>query len=71
MYLVGWFLQLAGLGCLQINLEVKSSAYLNIRKGTKNFPVGQMSELGGRGYGFGCDLLTLFLRFNCFFGVFH
>jgi hypothetical protein len=48
-----------------------TSAYLNVRKGTKFFPVGQEWELGGRWVAVGSVLGTYFLQFNGFLGVFH
>lgn len=46
-------------------------ALLNVGKGTKNFSVGQGSELSRRCGGVGSVLGTLFLHFNGFSGVFH
>lgn len=46
-------------------------ALFNVGKGTKNSPVGQVSELGRRWGGVGSVLGTLFLHFNGFSGVFH
>lgn len=71
MYLVGRFLLLAGLGCLQINFKVNSSAHLNVRKGTKIFPVGQEWEVGRSWYAVVSVLGTYFLHFNGFLWVFR
>ena len=53
-------------------LRVKTiRALLNVGKGTKNFSVGQESELSRRYGGVGSDLGSLFLHFNGFGGVFR
>lgn len=53
-------------------LRVKTiRAHLNVGKGTKNYPVGQGSELSRRCGGVGSVLGTLFLHFNGFSGVFR
>lgn len=71
MYLVGRFLLLAGLGCLDVNRMKSSSTFLNVRKGTKIFPVGQAWEVGGSYPAFVWVLGTYFLHFNGFSGVFY
>ena len=71
MCLVGRFLLLAGLGSLNVNRMKLSSTYLNVRKGTKIFPVGQAWEVGGRWSVVGWVLGTYFLHFNGFCGVFR
>lgn len=46
-------------------------ALLNVGKGTKIFPVEQMSDLRRRWYGDGVVFGILFLHFNGFMGVFR
>ena len=48
MYLVSWFRQQSGFGGLDVNRMKSSCTHLNVRKGTKIFPVGQEWELGRR-----------------------
>lgn len=71
MYLVSRFLLQAGLGCLDLNRMKTSSTFLNVRKDTKIFPVGQAWEVGGSWLVVGWVLGTYFLHFNGFCGVFH